>query len=120
MILTFIFTLTFCQERLREKMKELDTIEDELGTSIVEKKGRIRELQEDLAQSREENVSMETMVVDMKQQMFGMQEKLDIIGKGVKEAALIKMQDKIMEMEDAQQALQEDLEVRGLPKLSNL
>ena len=54
-------------------MKELDTVEEELGGAIRDKKGKIKALEEELEQGRTEAGAMETMIVEMKKDMFAMQ-----------------------------------------------
>ena len=99
------------QERLREKMKELDTVEEELGASIRDKKSKIKVLEEDAEQSRTEMVSMEAMIVEMKKEMFSMEEKLDVLEGGVKEKELLQLRANNKDLEEAEEMAREELEV---------
>ena len=71
-------------------------------------------LEGDIEQARVEANSLESLIVEMKKEMFSMQEKLDLLEGGAKAKDMLKLKANNKDLEEAEEMLREELEVSRL------
>ena len=74
----------------------------------------IQVLEGDIEQARVEANSLESLIVEMKKEMFSMQEKLDLLEGGAKAKDMLKLKANNKDLEEAEEMLREELEVSRL------